>query len=238
MAGIVGVEYDDVRHNSGSVSVSVGVSIGILGGTFDPIHNGHIQIAKVVLDALHLSQIKFIPCYHPPHREQPIASPTDRLAMVKLAIAPYLNFSVDEMEIHRKGISYSVDTLTQLRKKMPNESFCFILGADVFAQLHLWHEWKKIIDLTHLIIVGRPNISHDLNSEIQALLNKNQTCDQHDLEKNLAGKIYYLDNKFIDISATSIRSAIQSGEKNITGLDKRVEEYIFEKGLYAQNRQR
>src|SRR3990167_8087471 len=199
--------------------------IGILGGTFDPIHKGHIQIAETVLQMLHLECIEFFPCFQPLHRHQPIASAVDRLAMVKLAIQSHPYFHANEIEIDRQGVSYSVDTLTALRKQMPYQPLCFIIGADAFSAFHHWHEWQKIPSLTHLIIVGRQNAEPPSNPEIQTLLHENQTEDSADLLKNSAGKIYFLKNKLIGISATKIRHAIQSGKKNITGLNKAVEKY-------------
>lgn len=206
--------------------------IGILGGTFDPIHNGHIQIAETVLQTLHLERIEFIPCFQPPHRHQPIASAADRLAMVKLAIQPHPHFHANEIEIVRQGISYSVDTLTALRKQMPNQPLYFILGADAFSAFDRWHEWRKIPALVHLIIVGRPSSELPSNPEIQALLFNNQTRDSTDLQKNISGKIYFLNNELIDISATKIRHAIQLGKKDIRGLDKAVQNYIIDHNIY------
>lgn len=206
--------------------------IGILGGTFDPIHNGHIQIAEIILKTLQLERIEFIPSFQPPHRHQPIASAADRLAMVKLAIQSHPNFHANEIEIAREGISYSVDTLTALRKQIPDQPLCFILGADAFSAFHRWHEWRKIASLVHLIIVDRPSAEPPSDPEIQTLLHENQTRNLTDLQKNIAGKIYYLDNSLIDISATKIRYAIQSGEKDIRGLDKAVQNYIIDHNIY------
>ncbi len=227
MARIIGIELNDVRSDSMTQH-----GIGILGGTFDPIHNGHIQIAETVLNTLQLKCIELIPCFQPPHRHQPIASAADRLAMVKLAIQSHPQLHANEIEMDRQGISYSVDTLTALRKQMPHQPLCFIFGADAFSAFHRWHEWQKIPALVHLIIVGRPNAELPSDPDIQTLLRNNQTNDVTDLQKNSAGKIYFLNNALIDISATQIRQLIQSGEKNIIELDKSVEKYIAEHGVY------
>lgn len=207
--------------------------IGILGGTFDPIHNGHIQIAQTVLETLRLNRIEFIPCFQPPHRHQPIASPKDRLAMVNLAIQSYPNFHANTIEMDRQGISYSADTLTALRKKMPNESLCFILGADAFSAFHHWHEWQKIPELVHLIIIGRATAQSPLNSQIETLIHKKRTDNILDIKNKPAGKIYFMNNKIIPISATQIRNHIRSGEKNIAELDINVERYIVEHSIYT-----
>lgn len=209
--------------------------IGILGGTFDPIHQGHIEIAKAALKGLSLSRVEFIPCYQPPHREKPIASPDDRFTMTKLAVQSEPLFHVNDIEIKRKGISYSIDTLIELRKKIQNEPLCLLLGADIFTHFDTWHEWQKIPLYVHLIIVGRPNSTPPNHPEIQALLEKNITTELSDLQKNASGKIYYLNNKLIPISATMIRESLQLGKKNISGLDQAVEKYIRKKAIYTTN---
>lgn len=206
--------------------------IGILGGTFDPIHNGHILIAKTVLETLKLERIEFIPCFQPPHRQQPIGSPADRFTMVKLSTQSHPHFHANNIEMGRQGISYSVDTLTTLRKQMPHQPLCFILGADAFSVFHHWHEWEKIPALAHLIVVGRPSAEPPSDPEIQALVHTRQTRDITDLKKNNAGYIYFLNNELIDISSTKIRQAIQAGEKNVAQLDKAVQKYIMDHGVY------
>jgi nicotinate-nucleotide adenylyltransferase len=206
--------------------------IGILGGTFDPIHEGHIKIAKAALTHLSLSRVELIPSYQPPHREKPIASPEDRFAMAKLAITSEPLFHVNDIEIKRKGISYSIDTLIALRKQIPHEPLCLLLGTDVFAHFTTWHEWKKIPFYAHLIIVGRSNSIPPAHPELQALLEKSTTTALSDLQKYPAGKIFYLNNALIPISATLIRASLQLGEKNISDLNSAVEHYIREKGIY------
>lgn len=227
MASIVRIKRHDVR---GRCMTQQG--IGILGGTFDPIHNGHIQIAEIVLQALQLERIEFIPCFQPPHRQQPIASPEDRLVMVKLATQFHPHFHVNAIEMERQGVSYSVDTLTVLRKQLPHQPLCFIIGADAFSVFHHWHEWQKIPALVHLIIVGRPSAEAPSDPDIQSLIHTRETRDIAELKKNNAGYIYFVNNELIDISATKIRKAIQSGEKNIIGLDESVEKYIIDHGVY------
>lgn len=129
--------------------------IGILGGTFNPIHEGHITIAEHVLQACDLERIEFMPCYRPPHRHENIASPKDRLAMIKLAIQNHPNLSVNDYEIQQRQISYTIKTACYLREYYPERSLCLILGSDAFSHFHEWREWEKILDTVNLIVVSR-----------------------------------------------------------------------------------
>jgi len=130
--------------------------IGLLGGTFDPIHKGHINIATALMQQLDFAQVQFIPCQRSPHREQPIASAEDRLAMIKLAIEPYDRFTVNTIEIKKPGPSYTIDTLRSIHAEQPNKALCFILAMDAFAHFNQWRQWQEILNHCHLIVVNRP----------------------------------------------------------------------------------
>jgi|SRR5712671_438303 len=131
--------------------------IGILGGTFNPIHLGHLLIAQDAVDAARLDCVLFIPSATPPHKAlDGDISTAHRLRMVKLAIAGDKRFAVDDLEIRRGGKSYSVDTLTELRKRHPRASFHFIIGADSLDELHLWKDARRLVRLCRFIAVARP----------------------------------------------------------------------------------
>lgn len=206
--------------------------IGILGGTFDPIHNGHLAIASHVFNTLSCEYIDFIPCFQPPHRENPIASPAHRLAMTQLATENNPSFRVNSIEIERENVSYSVDTLKKLRTQMPYQSFCFILGSDAFSHLHQWHDWQQFCELTHLIVVTRKNIVLPQSDWIDDLLAKRKTEDKHMLQQQPAGKIYFLPMNPVEISATRIRQAILAHQQNITEVPTAVLEYIHAYNVY------
>ena len=126
--------------------------IGILGGTFDPIHYGHLRTARDLVADLKLEQLRFIPCGVPPHRDPPQASAEQRLAMVQAAIAGEAGFVADDREIRRGGVSYMVETLASLRRELGNDqSIGLILGLDAFWGLESWHRWQELIGLAHLI---------------------------------------------------------------------------------------
>src|SRR6185369_8670972 len=124
--------------------------IGIFGGTFDPIHYGHLRTAFELIQALRLSEVRFMPAGDPPHRDATIASPELRLQMVKAAIGQQPGFNVDDREMRRAGPSYSVDTLAELRAELPDRSLCLIVGMDAFLGLPTWHQWQNILTFSHL----------------------------------------------------------------------------------------
>lgn len=190
------------------------MKVGLLGGTFDPIHEGHLAIAETVLKKFQLAQVAFIPCFQPPHRIQPIASPDDRLAMVTLAIKNHPQFVVDDIEFIRKGISYTFDTLQSLTEKNPQHHYFFIVGADAFAQFTSWHQWEKIVALADLVVVNRDNEKIVLPPDIPSQ------------------RIHFCNITPIQLSATQIRTAIADRKKNIPGLSPAVFDYITTHRIY------
>ena len=208
--------------------------IGIFGGTFDPIHLGHLQVANEVYKQLNLKEIRFIPCKQSPLKNQsPIASETDRLEMIKLAISDRPYFFTDDREIKRSGVSYTVDTLKSLRKEYPDTPLCFIMSMDSFIQFNLWHKWKEIIQLTHLIITNRNNTNNPANKEILYLLKKCKISEKKSLLNNLVGKIYFLNILPCDISGTKIRILLKNGGNVREMLSPTVLEYIQRYRLYC-----
>ena len=135
--------------------------LGLLGGTFDPIHCGHIELAREVRAALALSAVRFVPAGDPPHRAAPVATAAHRLEMVELAIAGEPGLEVDAREIDRPGRSYTVPTLVELRSEEPARRLALILGADAFLGLPTWHRWRELFDLAHLVVVARPGVSFE-----------------------------------------------------------------------------
>src|SRR5262245_12412890 len=130
--------------------------LGLFGGTFDPIHYGHLRTAFELWQALGLAEVRFMPTGSPPHREQTHASAGHRLAMVKAAVAGQPAFTVDDREVRRSGVSYSVDTLAELRAEHPDRSLCLLLGMDAFLGLPNWHRWRELLDLAHIVVAHRP----------------------------------------------------------------------------------
>ena len=187
--------------------------IGILGGTFDPIHYGHLRTALDVQQRLALDEVRFIPCGEPAHRNKPIAEPLQRLAMVRAAIQGQNKFTVDDREIRRKGPSYMVDTLASLKNEFKTETLCLILGTDAFNGLSQWHEWEKIFDLANIAVMQRPAINgqFEINRSLMKQF-KERFVDADYLSTKQNGAICFVPVTQIDISATKIRQQWQQNK--------------------------
>jgi len=186
--------------------------IGILGGTFDPIHHGHLRLAQEALEQCRLSAVRFIPSGTPPHRAKPMAEPDQRLQMVRLAIHGQPGFAVDEREVHRTDKCYSVDTFGALRAELgPLQPLCLLLGSDAFLQLHTWHQWSQLFELTHIVVMQRPGrpLGNAMKQADDSLYQQYQTRlapSPQLLHESASGHIVVLDMPQLDISATDIRS--------------------------------
>lgn len=143
--------------------------IALLGGTFDPIHHGHIALAKAMLQEFACEEVRLIPSFIPPHRNLPIASAQDRLQMLKLAVRDNPKLIPDDREIHRKNISYMIDTLISLRQEFPDQVFILGMGIDAFAKFDHWHRWQELINYAHIAIVNREeDITQQLGLAVEA----------------------------------------------------------------------
>ena len=183
---------------------------GVLGGTFDPIHFGHLRMAQELADALNLSEVRFIPSAEPPHRNQPVASAIHRTAMVSLAIAGNQKFRLDERELQRSGPSYTIDSLQSLRDELGRDaSICLFLGGDAFIKFNTWHRWNEILGLCHIALVERPATKETLPQELQNLLRDHYTENVMDFASIAAGFITMRKITALDISATRIRTSLR-----------------------------
>lgn len=208
--------------------------IGLFGGTFDPIHQGHITLATQLLAQLPLESIQLIPCHQSPLRQLPIASDADRLAMIQLACHGQAGLSVNPLELQQAKPSYTVDTLERLREQQPQRPWCFILSMDAFSCFNRWHQWQHILKLAHLIVVNRPGFTLPQQDWIQSLLAERQVTDFKYIKEQVAGKILLQEIKALDISATQIRQLLQQG-KDIGGLvPTPVQHYIQQHTLYQK----
>jgi nicotinate-nucleotide adenylyltransferase len=185
--------------------------IGIFGGTFDPIHYGHLRTALELLQALRLAEMRFMPAGNPPHRDLTIANAESRLNMVRAAIAGQPGFTLDDREVRREGPSYSVDTLTELRAEHRNRSLCLIVGIDAFLGLPKWHQWREILQLAHLIVAHRPGWRAPSMGPLGELLVDRGTGRINDLHESLAGCIYIHAGTQLEISSTEVRKLIAAG---------------------------
>ncbi len=208
-------------------------AVGILGGTFDPIHFGHLRLALELFQACDLEHVRLIPCFQPVHRKMPIASPEDRLAMTKRAIATESALKIDDCEIKRKGPSYTINTLLELRKKAPQVPFCILIGIDAFLGFPSWHRWQEILDNAHLIVAHRPNYQLPHTGIVAKLLRERLVDEATMLHQKPHGCILLHPITSLEISATDIRKQIAMGKNPRYLLPDNVYEYIKKRGTYS-----
>lgn len=208
--------------------------LGIYGGTFDPIHFGHLRTAVEVKDRLGLDELRFLPCRLPPHREQPGASPTQRTAMLELALSGLgPGIALDRRELERDGPSYMVDTLASLREEGIDGPLVLILGLDAFRALPSWHQWRRLLELAHIAVMRRPNVGEPhWQGDLAELMARCQAQSPADLQSSAAGSILLLEVTQLDISATSIRHLIAKGKSPRFLLPDPVLAMITEQGIY------
>lgn len=183
--------------------------IGILGGTFDPVHFGHLRPAFDVAEQLGLDEVRLIPCAVPPHREQPVATAQQRVTMLQLAIKNEERFVVDDQELHREGPSYTVDTLKSLREEYPQSQLFLLLGTDAFLAIQTWHEWQEILDLAHIVMMQRAGESLSMPEDLARWYEKHLGTSEY--KDKLAGAIWPVDVTQLAISATEVRDNLTNG---------------------------
>ena len=207
--------------------------IGIFGGTFDPVHYGHLRTAFEMLQALRFSEVRFMPCGDPPHRGKTYANAALRLEMVKQAIAGQSGFVADDRELRREGPSYSVDTLTALREEFQQRPLALMIGMDAFLGLPKWHHWRDILKLAHIVIAHRPGWRAPDMGLLGEMLAERGTHRIDDLHEADAGHIYIHDVTQLEISSTEIRELIAGGRDPIFLMPDAVRNVIKESGCYA-----
>ena len=213
--------------------------LGLLGGTFDPVHFGHLRLAEEAREALGLSDIALIPAGHPPHRSTPLSSAEHRLALVRHAVSGNPALSVDDGEVLAGGKSYTVVTLERLRAKHGPRPLVLILGADAFNGLHRWHRWTELFELAHIAVANRPGTAPHgrrwpevLDETLAAACEGRIQRDPRGLRDSAAGKVVPFDMTPLAISASLIRDLIRSGHSARYLLPDSVLDYIGSKGLY------
>ncbi len=209
--------------------------IGVLGGTFDPIHFGHIRMGIDIYQDLNLDEVKFIPSYTPVHKTTPITTPHHRLEMVKLGIDNIKGLTVDDCEIQRKGGSYTIDTIEYLKQKNPDASLCLIVGIDAFLDFASWDRHKDILKLTNLIIVSRPGYALPTEGYIAELIKNTLQEDHNALRNNTSGCTILCTTTNLDISATKIRHQVAEKLNPRFLLPDSVLKYIKENDIYSSN---
>lgn len=216
------------------------MSLGIIGGTFNPVHYGHLRAADEVRQRLGLGGIVFVPAGSPPQKEAELASAADRYEMVRMAIEGNPLFSVSDVEVARQGKSYTVDTIEALSREHAAERLCFILGVDAFMDMPHWKDHLRLMASTDFVVIRRPGYpfarlrGSSLLSIDRAALNSldRAEIDRHDSKLPGGRTVTLLAIDSLDISATSIRKLIRDGASARYLLPENVESYIMSKGLY------
>ncbi len=209
--------------------------IGLFGGTFDPVHNGHLRMALELYQRLQMDEMRLLPAHRPPHRDTPRCSSADRAAMVKLALADCPVLTVDERELLADRPSWTVDTLAQLRQELGNEvSLCWCVGMDSLVNLHTWSRWQQLLDYAHLVVAARPGWALPADGEVAQWLQQHQG-DETDLRQLPAGRVVLVQQTLLEISATDIRAQVAAGLSPQFLLPEAVWRYINDKGLYRDH---
>ena len=207
--------------------------LAILGGTFDPVHFGHLQSAIAVKELLAVRQVKLVPSFIPPHRGLPHSTANQRLSMLRIAARDSSGVVVDDREISRQGVSYTVDTLTSFRHEIgENISLYFILGIDSFCTLNEWVRWQELTDIAHLIVLARPGYLPQIPPEIRTWQSKKLVGNVNCMRGKPGGGICHVELVQVDISATGIRKMIGSGIRPKGKMPQSVIDSAFEHELY------
>ncbi len=203
--------------------------IGIYGGTFNPVHYGHLRTALEVKELFELEQLRLIPCRLPPHRDEPEVAAHLRLQMLEAAILDTYGFSVDKRELDRAGPSYMVDTLHALRNELGNTPLLLFIGADAFAGLERWHQWQRLFDYAHIVVMTRPGYAAET---LSIFLQQRLCSDNTQLRRQAAGCLVFQEVTALAISATAIRELVAAGRSPQFLLPDRVIDLIRRHHLY------
>lgn len=205
--------------------------IGLLGGTFDPVHFGHLRPAQEVCDVLSLQQLRFMPAANPPHRAPPVASIAHRIAMLRLAIVVDERFELDDREQYIDGPSYTVRTLESLREDLGQCPLALVIGADQFRAFESWYRWQDILELAHLVVMNRPG---NEMLDLPPWAGERLSGESEQLDRLAGGRIRQVTVTPVNISATAIRQALASGLPASDMLPGAVLEYIETNKLYRE----
>ena len=213
-------------------------AIGILGGTFNPIHVGHLRMAEELAESLGLNEVRFIPAANPPHKTAPLVTAEHRAAMVQLAISDNPKFKFDDRELHRTGASYTIDTLLSLRDELSaRTSITLFMGNEAFTKFNTWHRWQEILTQCHICLVARPHNAlqkpENLSKLLETYLQQHYTENSEDLLTESCGLITMQKTTALDISSTAIRDALNSRHSVRYLVSDSVLEYIDRHQLYS-----
>lgn len=207
--------------------------LGVFGGTYNPIHFGHLRSAVELVEKLELQQLRLMPCAVPPLREAPGCSAEHRAAMVELAVAPESELACDKRELHRTGKSYTIDSLIELRAEHgEQQSLCMVVGCDAILDVARWHRWRELLDWAHIVVIARPGWSLPEHGEVADWLLKHRAPGPAALRQAPAGTILVEELRPLSISSTEIRQLLASGKSARYLIPQAVLDYIDAHSLY------
>jgi len=210
-------------------------AVGVFGGTFDPIHYGHLRTAFELLQALRLAEMRFVPAAVPPHRGPPRVAAEARLSMVLAGIAGQPGFVADDRELRRAGPSYTVDTLGELRRELPDRALCLVVGMDAFLGLPTWHRWRELLELAHVVVAHRPGWQAPDAGVLGELLGERRSHRVADLHEQPSGRIFVHAVTQLEISSSGLRELVGSGGDPRYLTPDAVRDVIRDNGCYLRN---
>lgn len=203
-------------------------TIALFGGTFDPVHRGHVETVAALQKSLNIDQIRWVLSAQPPHKNQPQASIEQRMAMLDLALSDYPNMHSDDVEVRRDQASYTIDTLLHFRELNPQANILLIVGSDIMQSFHLWHRYADILDVANLIVMHRAGYENDVNAALEDYVNG----DWSKVRNSAYGNVFVYAAPPIPISATKVRNAITAAQDVSQFLHPHVDNYIQQHQLY------
>lgn len=207
--------------------------LGVFGGTFNPVHYGHLRSALELVERLQLEQLRLMPSAVPPLRDLPSCTAEDRAAMVELAVAGEPRLVCDTRELRRSGKSYTIDSLTELREELgAQRSVCMIMGCDAVLDINAWHRWQDLLQLAHIVVIARPGWALPDSGEVAQWLQQHRLCDASELCQRAAGGILIEELRPQAISSTEIRAMLAAGQSARYLMPQSVLDYIKSHNLY------
>ncbi len=208
--------------------------LGLLGGTFDPVHVGHLRLAIEVRERLALDEVRLMPAPRPRLRGAPAVDPDTRLRLLETAVSGVTGLAVDGRELGAPGPTRTVDTLAGVRAEMGQRPVCLILGADAMSRLDRWHDWRRLTDLAHLVVARRPGARLPRRGPVAELMAERGDTAPQALRARPAGVIHVCDIPGLDVSATAVRERIAAGRSIEFLVPEEVRYMLLNEGLYAR----
>lgn len=208
--------------------------VGIFGGTFDPVHVGHLRAAMELREILALDELRFVPCGEPPHRDPPVESGARRIAMLEAALAHEPGCVVDRREVERGGPSYTVDTLAALREDLPAAHLCLLLGHDAWVGLDRWHRWREVFEYAHVVVADRPGSNEPPGDVLAAEQRARQVTEAAALRAQSHGALMSSEITRLEISSSRLRAFAAAGHSLRYLVPDAVNELIVSKQYYRK----